>query len=371
MTGSPYTLDLRDCAGKLNLVGGKCMSLGELLGAGLPVPPGFAITTDGFRAHLAQGGLRETLRARLEGLDHQDTGGLEATSADLRRAIESVPLPAEVEQAIRAAYADLCAQAGGTELPVAVRSSATAEDLPGASFAGQQDTYLWVVGADAVVDRARQCWGSQYTARAIAYRADQGFAHDDVSMAVAVQKMVNARVAGVAMTLNPVNGDRSKIVIDASYGLGESVVSGEVTPDNIVVDKVMLTTVRQTVGHKHVELVPDEHARRAVLKDVPPERQAQLALGAEEVRAVAEIAKLAERHFRCPQDIEWAIDRDLQAGQNLLLLQSRPETVWSQKAPQSRVTNPGLGMAGIVGTLLKPMQVKPQPTATPAQGDPT
>lgn len=369
MSGT-YTLDLQGCAGQLDLVGGKCQSLGDLLSAGMPVPPGFAVTTHSFRAHLAQGRLRQDIVDRLEGLNHQDTVALEAASVDLRRAIESVPMPKVAEQAIRAAYADLCARAGGADLPVAVRSSATAEDLPGASFAGQQDTYLWVIGADAVVDRARQCWGSQYTARAIAYRLDQGFAHEDVSMAVAVQKMVNARVAGVAMTLNPLNGDRSKIVIDASYGLGETVVSGEVTPDNIVVDKVMLTTVRQTIGHKHVELVPEERGAAAVLRDVSPERQAQPALGAAELRAVAMIAKQAEKHFGCPQDIEWAIDRDLPESQNLLLLQSRPETVWSQKKPQSRVSNPGLGMAGIVGTLLKPMQVKAPTPAAPAQGDP-
>lgn len=364
----PYTLDLSDCGGRLDLVGGKCQSLGDLIAAGLPVPPGFAITTHAFKAHLARGDVMDSVRARLEHLDHRDTAALDAVSAALRQEIETLPLPAEVEEAVRAAYQELCDRVGGAELPVAVRSSATAEDLPGASFAGQQDTYLWVVGADAVVERARQCWGSQYTARAIAYRCDQGFPHEDVSMAVAVQKMVNSKVSGVAMTLNPANGDRSKIVVDASYGLGETVVSGEVTPDNYCLDKVMLTAVKQTIGPKHIELVPDHAGGKAVLKEVSPGRQAQPALSPDELRAVATIAKRAESHFGCPQDIEWAIDADLPDGENLLLLQSRPETVWSQKPRTPAVSGVQTGMAGILGTLLRPMQVKTQQPDAPEGG---
>ncbi len=358
MSESLYTLNLRECGGKLELVGGKCQSLGDLIAAGLPVPPGFAITAHAFKAHLSHGDTVQDVKACLDGLDHRDTSRLDAVSAEVRHKLETLAMPAEVEQAIRDAYEQLCASVGVPDLPVAVRSSATAEDLPGASFAGQQDTYLWVIGADAVVDKARQCWGSQYTARAIAYRCEQGFPHDDVAMAVAVQKMVNSKVSGVAMTLNPANGDRSKIVIDASYGLGETVVSGEVTPDNILMDKILLTTVKQTIGHKHVELVPDVTAGKAVIREVSPERQAQSALSPAELEAVARIAKQAEKHFRCPQDIEWAIDHDLPDGENLLLLQSRPETVWSQKPKASTITNSQTGMAGILGTLLRPMQVK-------------
>lgn len=353
-----FTLNLSECAGQLPLVGGKCASLGDLMAAGLPVPPGFAVTTHGFTAHMHQGDLLGHVHAGLGSLNHTDTRKLEEVSATLRHEIESMPLPKPVEDAIRAAYQQLCDSVGVPDLPVAVRSSATAEDLPGASFAGQQDTYLWVVGADAVVERTRQCWGSQYTARAIAYRIDQGFPHEDVQMAVAVQKMVNSKVSGVAMTLNPSNGDRSKIVIDASYGLGETVVSGEVTPDNYCLDKVMLTVVKQTLGHKHVELVPDPATRRAVHREVSPERQAAPALNADELKAVATIAKRAETHFKCPQDIEWALDADLPDGQNLLLLQSRPETVWANKPKTPAVQGAQMGMAGILGTLLKPMQVK-------------
>lgn len=353
-----FTLNLSECGGKLPEVGGKCASLGDLIAAGLPVPPGFAVTTHGFSAHMQQSDLLNHVQAQLDGLDHTDTRKLDEVSAKLRHEIETLPLPKPVEDAIRSAYQQLCDSVGVPDLPVAVRSSATAEDLPGASFAGQQDTYLWVVGADAVVERTRQCWGSQYTARAIAYRIDQGFPHEDVQMAVAVQKMVNSKVSGVAMTLNPANGDRSKIVIDASYGLGETVVSGEVTPDNYTVDKVMLTVVKQTIGDKHVELIPDPASRKALHRDVDEQRRAAPALNADDLKAVATIAKKAETHFKCPQDIEWAIDHDLPDGQNLLLLQSRPETVWANKPKTSTVSNTQTGMAGILGTLMKPMQVK-------------
>ena len=153
-------------------------------------------------------------------------------------------------------------------MPVAVRSSATAEDLPGASFAGQQDTYLWLTGYDTVRDHVRQCWASLYTSRAIIYRLRNDIPEKDLSMAVAVQKMVNAEVSGVAMTLDPTNGDRSKITIDASYGVGEMVVSGTVTPDNILLDKVMLSVVRETIGDKHAELIADRTSRALVEREV-------------------------------------------------------------------------------------------------------
>jgi pyruvate,water dikinase len=336
------TLPLAACVGdEAARVGGKCASLGALHEAGLPVPDGFAITTDAFTAHLA-GGLGDRLHAELADVDTGDVDRLEALSRQLRAEIETAPMPPAVADAIRAAYEDL----GG---PVAVRSSAAAEDLPGASFAGQQDTYLWIHGSDAVVQHVCRCWSSLYTARAIAYRHDNGFPHEQVLMSVAVQRMVAARAAGVAMTLNPANGDRSKIVIDASFGLGETVVGGLVTPDNFVVDKVILEVVRRTISAKHVELVVE--GGRAVERDIEPERQLEPSLTLEEVKAVARLAKQAEQQFGRPQDVEWAL-----ADGEIFLLQSRPETVWS--TTKAKAPSVETGVAGVLSTLLNPLAAK-------------
>jgi pyruvate,water dikinase len=340
-------------------VGGKCASLGSMTQAGAAVPPGFAVTTDAYRAMLAHGDLRAGIHAALGEIVYGDVDSEEHASNAIRSLIESVPIPAAIELAIRAAYAALCTTTGALagDLPVAVRSSATAEDLPGASFAGQQDTFLWVVGADAVLAHVRKCWSSLYTARAIAYRHDKGFEHEKVFMAVAVQKMVNARVAGVAMTLNPINGDRSKVVIDASWGLGESVVGGTVTPDNFHVDKVIHEITSRKISPKTSELVPDFANRCVVHRAVDAARQNVACLTDAEVVAVAKTAREMEKYYGCPQDIEWALD-GAGAGDNagVVLLQSRPETVWSQKAAAAKPIE--TGVMGVLGTLLNPLKVK-------------
>ena len=177
---------------------------------------------------------------------------MDAAALAIQKCFRAATLPETVENAIRQAYTAM-----GDDVPVAVRSSATAEDLPDASFAGQQDTYLWVVGASAVVEKVRDCWASLFTARAIAYREKHNIPHIETLMSVAVQKMVRARAAGVAMTLDPNTGDRTRIVIDAAWGLGETVVSGTVTPDNFVVEKVLQEILDRTISQKHIELVAD------------------------------------------------------------------------------------------------------------------
>ncbi|HHU68322.1 PEP/pyruvate-binding domain-containing protein, partial [Corynebacterium sp.] len=208
-------------------------------------------------------------------------------------------------------------------------------------------------------EHIRQCWASLYTARAIIYRLKNNIPNEGLSMAVVVQKMVNARVAGVAMTLNPSNGDRSKVTIDSSWGVGEMVVSGEVTPDNIILDKVTLQVVSEHLGDKHHELVPDAASGTLIRRDVPAERAAIRSLTDEELTQVATMAKRAERHYGCPQDIEWALDADLPDGENLLLLQSRPETVHSNvaapKAPQPAAAPTGGGgfnLGSLTSTIL-------------------
>jgi pyruvate,water dikinase len=317
-------------AGDHDRLGGKCASLVTLTAAGMPVPPGFVVTTDAYDEFA--GGIAGEIASRLTGLDAEDVAAVDAASAAIRDAIGARPVPAGVGQATADAYEMLQARFA-RRAPVAVRSSATAEDRPEASFAGQQDTYLWLTDLDAVLWYLRRCWASLYTSRAITYRLKNGVPNDGLSMAVAVQKMVNATVAGVAITMNPVTGDRSKITIEASYGLGELVVSGQVTPDHIVMDKVMLTVVSETVGDKHLELVPDPDGRRLSTRPVDGARRSRRCLNDPELTAVAALAKAAERHYRRPQDIEWALDADLPAGHNVLLLQARPETVHSRQIP--------------------------------------
>jgi pyruvate, water dikinase len=355
---SRFTLWFEDLtAEQLPRVGGKCSSLGTLIDAGLPVPPGFAITTDAYETLRSHADLRASVHELLGGIDLRDAVGLQEASREVRRLIEAVPLPDDVVAAIRVGYAQLCDRCQLEDVPVAVRSSATAEDLPDASFAGLQDTYLWVRGADAVLEHVRRCWSSVFTDRAIAYRHEMNHDHEAISMAVGVQKMVLPRVAGVAFTLNPVDGDRSQVAIDASWGFGEAVVSGEVTPDNYLVDKVMLTITDRTISDKVCEyrLNEDGTVERC---SVDESRRSVTCLSDDELRAVATMAKRAERYYGCPQDIEWAIDAQLPPGEQVVLLQSRPETVWSRK-PRRQVADPQQGMLdGIVSTLLSPVHTR-------------
>jgi pyruvate,water dikinase len=354
MKNALYTLDFSEIgSGDHARVGGKCASLGEMTQAGVAVPPGFAVTTDAFSAMLDHHGLRDEIDRALDGVDPDDIDAVDRAAQAIRIRIRSHKLPAEVEAAIRAAYADM-----GDDMPVAVRSSATAEDLPDASFAGQQDTYLWVRGADDVVTHVRDCWASLYTTRAVAYREKNNIAHAGVLMSVGVQKMVNARAAGVAMTLDPGTGDRTRIVIEASWGLGEMVVSGVVTPDNFVVEKVLEEILDRKIADKHVELVGDPDLGEAVEREVEADRRSACCLSDAEILAVARLAKRLEKQNKCPQDVEWAIDADLPAGENLLALQSRPETIWSQKKTEKKPASYMTGMMGIVNTLNNPISSK-------------
>lgn len=329
----------------LETLGGKGASLVSMTAAGMPVPPGFVVTTAHFEDFRASQPQQPGIAERLESLDPEDTAAVDALSAEIRRVMEEHPVPAEIRATLDEAYDQLMERCGG-EVPVAVRSSATAEDLPDASFAGQQDTYLWITGRDAVAEHIRRCWASLYTSRAIIYRLKNDIPNVGLAMAVVVQKMANARVAGVAMTLNPATGDRSKLAVDASWGVGEMVVSGEVTPDHLLLDKVTLHVVTEHIGDKHAELVPDPDRGALVHRDVPAERRDSRCLTDDELRAVAEMAKRAEKHYGCPQDIEWALDADLPPGEDLLLLQSRPETVHSGKADEEKPRAEAAPMTG-------------------------
>jgi pyruvate,water dikinase len=334
-------------------LGGKCASLGEMTTAGLPVPPGFAVTTDGHAATCDE--VTPTLRSALAACDPSDPATLAATSAQLRTTVEDLPVPADVRAGLAAAYAELCERCQVPELPVAVRSSAVCEDSPDASFAGEHDSYLWVCGEHEVLAAVQRCWSSLFTERAIAYRHKMGLSEESVAMSVAVQKMVRPRAAGVAFTLDPHSGDRSQIAIDASWGFGEAVVAGEVTPDNYLVDKVLFEITRRTVSHKTTEYRLAGHGRGVEQAEVPADRRSAPCLVDDEIKAIARLARTAEKHYGCPQDVEWALDGDLPEGERVLLLQSRPETVWSKRPPKQISAGAETGYRSIVSTLVSPL----------------
>ena len=331
-------------------LGGKCTSLAIMTRAGMPVPPGFAVTTNAFDTVMHATSLHEHIERHLNGLDYNNPADVDFQAAAIRELMLTQEVPDAVRDEVLGAYRALMEKCGG-ELPVAVRSSATAEDLPDASFAGQQDTYLWITGEHNVMQKIRECWASLYTARAISYRHANNIPAEGLSIAVAVQKMVNSRSSGVAMTIDPTNGDRTKIVIDSSWGLGEMVVSGEVTPDNFVLDKVMMTVVKEIISDKHEELVPTGRGG-ITRREVDPERRNSSSLTDSEILAVAKLAKAAEKHYGSVQDIEWAIDADLPEGENVLLLQSRPETVWSQREAAKPSLTTGAGIEAITASML-------------------
>ncbi len=308
-------------------VGGKGGSLGELHRAGIAVPPAFVVKTRAFEKFIATLEREAPVRARVESLQPGDLDSIIACSRALRERLESAPLPAEVLDEISSAHAELCGGAGGAPVAVAVRSSATTEDAADASFAGLQDTYLWVRSASEMLDKVRSCWASLYSTESITYRLKHGFPEQSVAMAVVVQIMVDARSAGVMFTRSPTTGDRSVITIEGAWGLGSAVVGGEVTPDRWVIAKITGEISIREISDKAIAHVPAPSGGIDAVP-VPEESRRAAALSDEELQALRAIARKVERHYGRPQDIEWAVDRHSGA---ILLLQSRPETVWSQK----------------------------------------
>lgn len=298
--------------------GGKGANLGELLSADIPVPPGFVVTADAYRGFLDAAGLRPKIVELLTDVDPANVQGMQVVSQEVKALIESSAMSDTLAAEVRAAYDKL---GGG---PVAVRSSATAEDLPSASFAGQQSTFLNVVGPERVIEAVRGCWASLFEAHAIDYRARAGFDHLDTSIAVPVQAMVQSERSGVMFTVNPVTGERGQIIIEAVYGLGEAVVSGQVTPDTYVVDKATLAVLERSHSDQEEEFVRDpdgDHLHANVWRPVPPERRSAPKLSDEEIAELARLGMRVEIHYGHPQDIEWAIE----AGRTYLL-QARPVT---------------------------------------------
>ena len=313
----------------VDIVGGKSSSLGEMTSStNVPVPYGYATTAHGYRYFMEETGLVERIKAKLEELhDVENSALLRKVTAEVRQMIMDEEMPAPLAEAIRKGYEELARKVGEENPFVAVRSSATAEDLPDASFAGQQDTYLNVRGADMIIAKVKECYASTFTDRATYYRVKQGFDHMTVALSAAIQMMVYSKAAGVMFSVNIMNGDDKSIIIEGSWGLGEYVVQGTVTPDNFTVDKATLQITDRMINDKNVALVrkpdgdceeiqiPDDQARAQVITDA-------------QVIELATYAKAIEKHYGCYMDMEWGID---ERDGKVWILQARPETVFSQK----------------------------------------
>jgi pyruvate,water dikinase len=314
--------------------GGKSSTLGELIAAEIPVAPGFALSTDAYRAFVEETGLGGKIDMELSRVSPENVDSVVAASHAISEAMRFAPVPDSVREGIARSYEELAGEAGMSEPPVAVRSSALGEDGEDATFAGQLESYLWVRGVDHVCDAVRDCWVSLFGPPAVAYRAHVG--QEEPAMGVAVQQMVDAEVSGVLFTCNPVSGDPSMVAVNASWGLGLAVVGGEVTPDDFLVSKVTGEVVREHVHAKDVEYVPDAGGRGAVRVDVPEERRAVACLDRPALEALVEVGRRVERHFGSHQDVEWAIARGRGLPAGLVVLQSRPVTALPERRPTPR-----------------------------------
>jgi pyruvate,water dikinase len=297
------------------LAGGKGANLGDMAQAGLPVPPGFVITAPAYRRLVETAELVDKIYALLLNLDRGACAELQQVEPRIRALFTHVAIPAELEQAILEHYRAL-----GANVPVAVRSSATAEDLAGASFAGQQETFLNVAGEEALLDAVRDCWSSLFTAQAIFYRCQRGFDDREVSMGVVVQKMITSEKSGVSFTVDPVLRNRYQMVIEGVWGLGEGIVSGQITPDHYKLDRETYEITFEFVPDKKIMFCQDGAGGVAKLP-VPAEKVSARVLTGDELRQLVDLGNLIEEHFGCPQDIEWAVEDGV-----IYLLQSRPIT---------------------------------------------
>ncbi len=303
------------CRDDVNLVGGKGANLGDMTQANLPIPPGFVVCASAYQQMIHRNGLAVRLAELTGDLDTNNSAQFEAIEHQARQLFEQVAIDDNLYQVIVESYHCL-----GNNTPVAVRSSATAEDLAGASFAGQQDTYLNVIGDDEVVRAVYRCWASLYTSRAIFYRHQKGFDSSQVLMAVVIQKMINSEKSGVLFTVDPVLGNPYQMVIEAVWGLGEGIVSGMITPDHYKVDQETYEVIYEFIPDKRQMIVKDA-CGGVVTLSVPAERVSAPILTADERRQLVDLGNRVEQHFGCPQDVEWGIEN----GQ-VYLLQSRPIT---------------------------------------------
>lgn len=325
----------------INIAGGKGANLGELISLGIRVPPGFVVTSYAYKYFISYNKLDEKIREIFE--REKD---IETISEKVKKLILEGEIPKDLREQILSAY-DSLAKMVGKEILVATRSSATAEDIESASFAGQQETYLNVT-RDELLDAIKKVWASLYTSRAISYRRFKGIDQVTVEMAVVVQKMVNSKAAGVMFTLHPVTGDKNYVMIESSWGLGEAVVSGKVTPDEVLVEKSTLRIVEKKTSHKVLKIVYDKQKKENLTINLTGEEADSMSLRDEEAIELAKLALKIEQHYGRPMDIEWAIDADLKYPDNVFIVQARPETYWSNKQKEERKEEVKIGVGKVL-----------------------
>jgi len=313
-----YTVDLEDVSdADLPLVGGKAGKLGELIRQGLPVPAGFVVTTEAYQAYVDATVLKTEIPAALASIRSDQPPTVDAASKRIRAAFESVDFPAELRKTLADAYEQYAEQ--NSVRFSAVRSSATLEDMEGASFAGLQDTYLNVAGVDRILEGIRKCWGSLFTPRVLVYRQKKGFEHTAVQLAVLIQKMVDATVSGILFTRDPNTGE-NHMIVEAGWGLGEAIVGGEVTPDHYVIDGATLKVVHKQISEQRIRIVRDDAGgnRR---EQVPADERSAQKLSDHRLSRLVSLARLIESHYRRPMDVEWCGD-----SEGLYIVQARPVT---------------------------------------------
>ena len=333
------------------LVGKKNANLGEMIKAGIPVAPGFSVTIYANDKFITDTGIRVQLEKKLPELGEVTFETAKEASEFAIGLIEREELPADLREAVLSDYRQLCQRAASSACPVAVRSSGSV------SMPGQMETYLNICGEKDLIAYIRRCWASAYNVEAIMYRMNKGMPFL-FNIGVGIPKMVNSRVSGIIFTINPVNGDPSKISIDASYGLGEAVVSGIVTPDTYLIDKITMDPIRTTIGSKEIQCVYREGASDVVQAPVPEEMRRVPALTRPEMLELARVGKLIEDYYGKPYDIEFGIDADMSFPENLIILQVRPESVWSKKEVAAKTEKRKDPMERILGQLLTGVKLK-------------
>jgi pyruvate,water dikinase len=333
------------------LVGKKNANLGEMMKAGIRVSPGFALTLHANDRFMEETGIKRELAAYLADLGEVTPENCEAASRFAVERIEAANVPDAIAEEACREYDKLCRMANTPDVPVAVRSSGAV------SMPGQMETYLNIRGHADLLHYTRKTWASAYHVEAITYRMNKGMGFL-LNIGVGVPKMVRSRVSGVVFTLNPLNGDRSKISLDASYGLGEAVVSGLVTPDNYLVDKVTLSVIKQTRGSKEVQCVYREGGSDIQTVPVPEEDRNRFCLTNEELVELCRVSKAIDKYYRKPYDIEFGIDADLPFPDNVIILQVRPESVWSKKQAEARTEVKKDAMDRIVSQLVTGVKLR-------------
>jgi pyruvate,water dikinase len=317
-----------------NIVGKKCANLGEMMKGGFNVPPGYALSVEAYKRFMNETPATERLLKYLEDFkadpnNVSDTLKYDKASQDIREMVESIKMPSDMEKTVKEYYLELCRTAGRENIYVATRSAGPI------SHPGQYETYLNVSGSEDVVKNVTRVWSSTFNTRSVIARAKLGLPLHYDPIGVAVLTMVDAKAAGVMFTVNPVNGDESKVVIEGSFGLGEAVVSGNVTPDRYLVDKVTLEIEERVISDKGSEYTYNPKTKNMEYKELPPDKRKVPCLEDREIIELTKIAKKVETHFGCPQDIEYAVSRSLAFPESIFLVQARPESVWGKKKKES------------------------------------